>query len=566
MKDSKKQRNYNLLLLAGGFYERHEERVRRERPREELGVDLRAEEERVPGCGQLGYLHQRAVGRRTGKDEPRILEFFNVVRVYLVAVAVALFYFRNAVGLLRDGAVRKHARVRAQPHRASVLPLGYLFLLLGHKVDDRVRRRGVYLGSVGALHPRHVARVLYRQQLHAVAEPEVRNLVFPRVAHRRDDALDAAAAEAAGHQDALVLSQFLQLFRIFFVLLGVEVGDFELEVLMVRGMLKRLQHRDVGVGQDKLAGVEVLPHHGDVDHCAAVFAFFDKRLPLRQVGRAMLEPQHIGKYVAEAVFLVVERNVVDALHVGRGDDALGEDVAEGRYLFLALFVQRHGGAGKDDVRLDADRVERARGLLGRLGLHLADVARDRHVRKHHHGHIVRIFLLKHARRLQKDDVLILADGAAHLDKRHIGLGGLLRLGNAADDLERNVGHDLDVFAFVLQVALFADDLLVHPAGGHVVDARQRLAQKALVVAHVLVALVAVVEHKDLAVLGRVHRAGIDVDIRVDFYRRRLVPLALHDAPDSGGGDPFADARHNAAYDKDVFWVGHANGYILVAIG
>ena len=288
---------------------------------------------------------------------------------------------------------------------------------------------------------------------------------------------------------------------------------------MRRGVFERLEHRYVGVREHKLAGVKVLAHHGYVDGSVSVFDLLYKTFPLAQVGLFGRKPQHLAEYVAHAVLFVIERDIVDALDIGSADDALGQNVAEGGYLFFALFVQRHRGAREDDVGLQAHRVQRPCGVLSRLGLHLADVVGDGHVGKHHHRDIARKLLFEHARRLKEDYVLVLAYRAAHLHQRHFRTGGFLRFGNAAYDLQRYVGHHLHVFAFVLKIALAPYDLLIHPAGGHVVDARQGLAQKALVVAHVLVALVAVLEYKHLAVLGRVHRAGIDVDIRVDFYRR-----------------------------------------------
>jgi hypothetical protein len=48
----------------------------------------------------------------------------------------------------------------------------------------------------------HNSRHTARPHLHAEADPEVRNHVGPRVARRRDLALDAAAAKAAGHEHA----------------------------------------------------------------------------------------------------------------------------------------------------------------------------------------------------------------------------------------------------------------------------------------------------------------------------------------------------------------------------
>ena len=46
-----------------------------------------------------------------------------------------------------------------------------------------------------------------------------------------------------------------------------------------------------------------------------------------------------------------------------------------------------------------------------------------------------------------------------------------------------------------------------------------LVDEALVVTEVEVSLTTVIGHEDLAVLERVHRAGIDVDVRVELAHR-----------------------------------------------
>ena len=74
------------------------------------------------------------------------------------------------------------------------------------------------------------------------------------VAGRGDLALDAAAAEAARHQDAVGLAQqALEVGR-----LGVDPVDLELDAVVDRGVLERLGHREVGVVE-----LDVLADQGD---------------------------------------------------------------------------------------------------------------------------------------------------------------------------------------------------------------------------------------------------------------------------------------------------------------
>ena len=76
--------------------------------------------------------------------------------------------------------------------------------------------------------------------------------------------------------------------------------------------------------------------------------------------------------------------------------------------------------------------------------------------------------------------------------------------------------------------------------------------EALVVAEVEVGLGAVVGDVDLAVLIRAHRAGIDVDVRVELLQRDRVAVAFEEAADRRRRQSLAERGHHAAGDEDVF--------------
>ena len=96
--------------LAGGPHERREQRVRAVGTALELGVRLRADEERV--VGQLDELHQPVVGRQARAHQPGLFELGAVLVVHLVAVAVPLVDDLFAVGLLHDRAGQRASRGR----------------------------------------------------------------------------------------------------------------------------------------------------------------------------------------------------------------------------------------------------------------------------------------------------------------------------------------------------------------------------------------------------------------------------------------------------------------------
>jgi hypothetical protein len=62
---------------------------------------------------------------------------------------------------------------------------------------------------------------------------------------------------------------------------------------------------------------------------------------------------------------------------------------------------------------------------------------------------------------------------------------------------------------------------------------------------------AVVGHEDLAVLERVHGAGVDVQVRVKLLHIHPEPAELEQAAEAGGREALAQARGDAPGDEQV---------------
>ena len=75
---------------------------------------------------------------------------------------------------------------------------------------------------------------------------------------------------------------------------------------------------------------------------------------------------------------------------------------------------------------------------------------------------------------------------------------------------------LDGLAEIVAAALLVDNSLIHTAGGHIVGAGGGYVGEAFVVAQIKVGLMAVDRHVTFAMLVGVERAGVDVDVRVEF--------------------------------------------------
>ena len=88
--------------------------------------------------------------------------------------------------------------------------------------------------------------------------------------------------------------------------------------------------------------------------------------------------------------------------------------------------------------------------------------------------------------------------------------------NTSLDLVRDMGNDLHGVTQIVAAAFLLDDGLVHRAGGHVGVAPEVLTGESFVVAEIEVGFSAIVGNEDLTMLERVHRPGVDVDVRVQL--------------------------------------------------
>ena len=212
-------------------------------------------------------------------------------------------------------------------------------------------------------------------------------------------------------------------------------------------------------------------------------------------------------------------------------------------------------AADQRVGLDADAAQRGDRVLGRLGLQLArrrDVGHQRDVQEEA---VVPADLVPDlAGGLEEGQRLDVADGAADLGDDHVDRSRPgRRLGAGQDpglDLVGDVRDDLHGVAEVLPAPLLGDHVGVDLAGGHVGPAGEVGVQEALVVPDVQVGLGAVLGDEDLAVLERVHRPGVDVEVGVQLLHRDPQAAAGQQRPQRARGQSLAEGGDDAAGDED----------------
>ena len=256
--------------------------------------------------------------------------------------------------------------------------------------------------------------------------------------------------------------------------------------------------------------------------------------------------------IVEALLVKGERDLVEVRRVDRAHHGFLRHVALERDLALERGRDRPVAAAHDHVGLDAAAAELGDRVLGRLRLLLS-----RRVEIGHEGDVdVADAVAPHVLAelpdgLEERQDLDVADRATDLGDDHVDVLGR-QPQDATLDLVGDVRDHLHRLTEEVAVPLPRQHRLIDRARRGVRVAVQVLVDEALVVPEVEVGLAAVLGDIDLAVLERVHRAGVDVDVGVELLHGDAQAPALQQPAKRGCRQPLAQRARHSARDEDVF--------------
>ena len=421
-----------------------------------------------------------------------------------------------------------------------------------------MRRGRIELGAVGVLQAGEVARDLDGRHLHAQADAEVGQLVLARVLRGEDLALDAALAEAAGHEDGIEAVELVRVGRR--ERLGIDVLDLHARMVVNACMAQRLVERLVRVRQ-----VGVLAAHRDRDLVLRVLDLVHQAIPALEIGGTREQLQLHADQLVQPLLVQHARHLVDGVGVPHRDDARLMHVGEEGNLLALVVRDAAVGAAQQRIGLDADLAHLLHRVLRRLGLQLAGGGDPRHVGEVHEGGVGRPHAQAHlAHGLEEGQRFDVAHRAADFDDRHLCLFGGADTGAAAHevlDLVGDVRDHLHRLAEIVSAAFLLQHRLVDLAGGEVVGAPHLRVDEALVVAEVEVGLRAVIRHEHLAMLERAHRARVHVEVRVQLDEGDFEAARFEDRGKRCRRDALAEGGHHTAGDEDE--LGHVMQRSLV---
>ena len=151
------------------------------------------------------------------------------------------------------------------------------------------------------------------------------------------------------------------------------------------------------------------------------------------------------------------------------------------------------------------------------------------------------FLLDLANRLKERQALDIADRPADLRDDHIGVVRLCHIVDTLLDLVRDMRNDLHRRAEIVAVALLVEDGRVDLSRRDIRTLREVNVDEALIVPEIEIRLRPVIRDEHLAVLIGAHRAGVNIDVGVEFLNRDLQPAILQ--------QPTERCRRNALAER-----------------
>jgi|GEM_PF-6786723 len=189
------------------------------------------------------------------------------------------------------------------------------------------------------------------------------------------------------------------------------------------------------------------------------------------------------------------------------------------------------GTQDEDVGLYAHRLQFLDGMLGGLGLEFLGCREEGDVCQVDTQCVTAQFPLHLADGLQIWQRLDVAHRAADLGDDEIIFILVAEQLDVSLDFVGDVRDDLYCLAEVITAPFLVDDAFIDASGGYVVGTGRLDAEETFVMSEVEVGFMPVYRHIALAVLIRIERAGVDIDIGVKLLYRDLVSPRLQQFAD-----------------------------------
>ena len=375
--------------------------------------------------------------------------------------------------------------------------------------------------------------------------------MLARPAQRAHLALDTAHPEAAGDHDGVDARQSALGPLSGLAAVRCDPADIDARIIGEAAVANGLRDRQVRIVQ-----VDVLAHQRDLDAVARIMHTIEQPIPLGPIHIPEGQGEALDEEGVESLAVQDRRHLVDAGGILALDNGGGLDIAHESDLALEALGQGPVGAQHERIGLNADRTQRRHRMLGGLGLELTGCGQEGNERDVHEGDVLPPQVGAHlAGGLEEGLRLDVPHRAADLGdddigRRAVGIRSGLRPHDPFD-LVGDVRDDLNRVSEILAAALLGDHGGVDLPGGGIGGTGEIDVQKALVVTDVQIGLRAVLSNEDLTVLKGIHRAGVDVDVRIQLLHHDAEPASPQKTAQAGCCEPLPKRGDDAPGDEDV---------------
>ena len=234
------------------------------------------------------------------------------------------------------------------------------------------------------------------------------------------------------------------------------------------------------------------------------------------MGIARGQAQHYGHFLVKAFLVELEGHFINIVHIHRREHGVLIHIAEQGDLAAQFFRNALLAAAQNNIGLNADGEQFLDAVLGGLGFVLARSAQVGNQRKVNVEAVVAPKVrLELANGLKEGQAFNIAHRTADFDNGNVWRVFTFRKGeHHSFDLVGDVRNNLHGAAQVIAATFLGDNLIVNGTRSGVVLARHGHVEIALVVPEIQIRFRAVVGNEYLAVLERVHGAGVNIDVRI----------------------------------------------------
>ena len=272
----------------------------------------------------------------------------------------------------------------------------------------------------------------------------------------------------------------------------------------------------------------------------------------------LAEPEATHYIRVKPLFIQHTGDIINARHIYAVDHSVAVHIAHQGYLVFDAFRQRTVGTQDECIGTDAHLAEHHHRMLCRFSLQLMGGRDIRHQRYMHEHAVVRPEFTAYLARCFKERLRFdIAHSTADLSNDHIDT--VISLGaHTAFYFVGDMRDHLHALSEVFARPLLTQHILVYLARSDISPLAEENVKESLIVANIQISFSPVLSYIYFTMLERVHRAGVNIDIRVQLLLQNMQAAAAQKAPQRRCRKAFAKGRNNAASNENmlchVLWI------------